>query len=140
MSIAMPAAEDSHVRIEPPALSRRGRVRQQGLADTERNFAIASHLSLLAVVCLGPLVIALPLIIWLARKDQSDFNNDHGREVTNVALTGLLACFALAWVPILGWSALAIWCVVIFINLIRGAVAAGNGEYFRYPMTIRLLS
>ncbi|MCZ6446088.1 MAG: DUF4870 domain-containing protein [Planctomycetota bacterium] len=140
MSIAMPAAEESRVRIEPPTLDRTGRIRAEGLADTERNFAIATHLSLLAAVILGPLVIALPLIIWLARKDQSDFNNDHGREVTNVAITGLLASFFLVWIPILGWGALAIWCVVIFINLIRGAVAAGNGEYFRYPMTIRFLS
>ena len=33
-----------------------------------------------------------------------------------------------------------VWVVITLINLIRGATAAGSGEYFRYPMVIRFLS
>ena len=31
------------------------------------------------------------------------------------------------------------WYIAIVIGMIRGAVASGAGEYFRYPMTMRFL-
>ncbi len=140
MSIAMPAAEESQVRIEPPALTRRGRVRQQGLADTERNFAIATHLSPFAwFLGLGPLALAAPLVLWLVRRNQSVFNDDHGREIVNFGLTFFLLHLLLA-VTIVGIVVWPVLWVIAVVNMIRGAVAAGTGEYFRYPMTIRFLS
>jgi uncharacterized Tic20 family protein len=30
--------------------------------------------------------------------------------------------------------------IVAIVNMIRGAVAASNREYFRYPLTIRFIS
>ena len=36
--------------------------------------------------------------------------------------------------------ALAAWHIVIIIAQVRGAVAASNGQYFRYPMIIRFIS
>lgn len=140
MSIAMPAAEESHVRIEPPALTRRGRVRQQGLSDTDRNFAIATHLSPFACFLgLGPLALAAPIVLWLVRRNQSVFNDDHGREIVNFGLTFVLLHLLLA-VTVVGLFVWPVLWVVAVVNMIRGAVAAGNGEYFRYPMTIRFLS
>ncbi|MCH8164570.1 MAG: DUF4870 domain-containing protein [Planctomycetes bacterium] len=140
MSIAMPAAEDSRVRIEPPTIDRRGRVRQQGLADTERNFAIATHLSPFAwFLGLGPLALAAPIVLWLVRRNQSVFNDDHGREIVNFGLTFFLLHLLLA-VTVVGIVVWPVLWVVAVVNMIRGAVAAGNGEYFRYPMTIRFLS
>ena len=140
MSIAMPGAEESRVRIEPPTIDRRGRVRQQGLADTERNFAIATHLSPFAwFLGLGPLALAAPIVLWLVRRNQSVFNDDHGREIVNFGLTFFLLHLLLA-VTVVGIVVWPVLWVVAVVNMIRGAVAAGNGEYFRYPMTIRFLS
>ena len=140
MSIAMPAAEESHVRIEPPALARTGRIRAEGLSDTERNFAIATHLSLFAwFLGLGPLALVAPIVLWLVRRNQSVFNDDHGREIVNFGLTFFLLHLLLA-VTVVGIVVWPVLWVVAVVNMIRGAVAAGNGEYFRYPMTIRFLS
>ncbi len=140
MSIAMPGAQESHVRIEPPTLNRRGRVRQQDLADTDRNFAIATHLSPFAwFLGLGPLALAAPIVLWLVRRNQSVFNDDHGREIVNFGLTFFLLHLLLA-VTVVGIVVWPVLWVVAVVNMIRGAVAAGNGEYFRYPMTIRFLS
>ncbi len=140
MSIAMPAAQESRVRIEPPTIDRRGRVRQQGLADTDRNFAIATHLSPFAwFLGLGPLALAAPIVLWLVRRKQSVFNDDHGREIVNFGLTFFLLHLLLA-VTVVGIVVWPVLWVVAVVNMIRGAVAAGNGEYFRYPMTIRFLS
>ncbi|MCZ6494312.1 MAG: DUF4870 domain-containing protein [Planctomycetota bacterium] len=140
MSIAMPAAEDSHVRVEPPALDRTGRIRAEGLSDTDRHFAIASHLSPFAwFLGLGPLALAVPVVLWLVRRNQSVFNDDHGREIVNFGLTFFLLHLLLA-VTVVGIVVWPVLWVVAVVNMIRGAVAAGTGEYFRYPVTIRFLS
>lgn len=117
------------------------RVREEGLTESERNYAVAIHVTPFAGLLFGPAVL-VPLILWLVRKDDSAFNDDHGREVVNVLITGAIFTFvggvlALAIIPII---ALVIWYVVIAVNLVRGALAASRGEYFRYPMTLRILS
>ena len=134
MSVAMHAGAD-RIRLQPPP----SRLRAGGLSDSERNFALAMHLTPLAAV-LFQLAIFTPLVLWLVRKDQSVYNDDHGREVLNMLLSGLLFTVGLMFIPIIGWLALAVWYVVTVVNMIRGARAASNGEYFRYPMIIRFLS
>lgn len=136
MSVAMCAVKGScrptGFRTQPTA-----RLRHQGLADSERNWALAMHLSPFAVLALPPLVLA-PLVLWLFKKDQSPFIDDHGREAVNMLLTTLVYCllmFTLIAIPFV-----MIWVVLMVISMIRGAVAASNGEYFRYPMVIRFLS
>jgi len=114
---------------------------QRDLTDTDRNWAIAIHLSPLAGFAFGLFVFA-PIVLWLIRRNESAFNDDHGREATNALLSFLLynlvagvLIFAIIGIPIL----IAVWVIAI-INVIRGAIAAGRGEYFRYPMTIRFIS
>ncbi len=134
MSVAMSAGAD-RVRIQPPP----SRLRAGGLTDSERNFALAMHLTPLAGLIFALFVIT-PLILWLVRKDQSAYNDDHGREVLNMLLSGLIFTIGLILIPIIGWLALAIWYVITVVNMVRGGIAASNGEYFRYPMIIRFLS
>lgn len=136
MSVAIPAAADTPLagccRIERPA-----RLRQTGVTETERNFSIAMHLSPLAAF-LFALAIFVPLVVWLVRKDESAFNDDHGRELIN-ALVSFFLYHLVAAVTVIGLLALPVLYVVGIISLIHGAIAAGRGEYFRYPMTIRFL-
>jgi uncharacterized Tic20 family protein len=87
----------------------------------------------------APFVLA-PLVLWLVKKDESSFVDDHGREVLNLLLSALVFTVGLGLIPILGWAVLATWYLVTAVKLVRGAVASSNGEYFRYPMTIRFLS
>ena len=141
MSVASPSA---YIRTPgPPGVHRAasGRLRQEGLADSERNYAICLHLSPLVLTILGlwPLSIVAPLCMWLFRRKTSVFNDDHGREVTNFVLSFALWHFVtlLTVVGVILWPVL--WIVAIVGN-IRGAIAAGSGEYFRYPMTVRFLS
>ena len=119
------------------------RLRDERLTDTDRNYGIALHLSPFAGAIFF-LFVFTPLVLWLIRKDQSAFDDDHGREVLNMQLSALLFSIILAVAGFLtfglGWLALAAWHIVIIIAQIRGAIAASNGEYFRYPMIIRFLS
>ncbi|MHC4415125.1 MAG: DUF4870 domain-containing protein [Planctomycetota bacterium] len=137
MSIAIPAADDRSTRVEATP-QKPGRLRQQDLTDADRNYAIAIHLSPLAAFAFGPAII-VPLILWLIRKDESAFDNDHGREMVNAILSFFLY-HVVAIITLIGIIALPALYILGVVNLIRGAVAAGRGEYFRYPMTIRFIS
>lgn len=116
-----------------------GRLQDQQLASADRNFAMWMHVSvLLALLVVGPLAGLAPLILWLIRRESSPFLDDHGREVVNMSITGVIV-LGVGMVTGIGMLVVPIWMVVALIGLIRGAVAASNGEYFRYPMTIRFL-
>ncbi|MHC4128017.1 MAG: DUF4870 domain-containing protein [Planctomycetota bacterium] len=137
MSIAVPAAGATPAPVEPlpPPLSR---VRARGLTDNDRNYSIAMHLTPLAGFAFLPLMFT-PIILWVIRKDESAFNDDHGREMTNALISFVLYHLA-AFVTVIGLIALPVLYVLAIINMIRGAVAAGKGEFFRYPLTIRFIS
>ena len=138
MNVASPSVYPESPRVHRVAS---GRLRQEGVSETERNFSICMHLSPLVLTILGlwPLSMLAPLILWLARRKSSSFNDDHGREVMNFVLSFALWHFvtALTVVGLILWPVL--WVVAIVGN-IRGAIAAGNNEFFRYPMTVRFLS
>jgi uncharacterized Tic20 family protein len=139
MSIAMTAAPDNQAQASDPGVSANGRLRVVGLSETDRNFAIAMHLSPFAFLAIGPFAFLAPLVLWLVRKDRSAFNDDHGRELLNVMITGGLFFVAGFFTIGLAWLAFVVWCVFIGIGCIRGAVASGRGEFFRYPMTFRFV-
>lgn len=136
-SVGPPSSRDSR------ALLPTGRLRDTSIPDSDRNMAIAVHVSpfaaLLLMPALGPIGFIAPLIIWLVRKDTSPFLDDHGREVLNACLSCVIWCLALA-ITIVGIPLAVILVIVMMVNMIRGAVAANRSEYFRYPMTIRFFS
>ncbi len=115
-----------------------GRLRDASLGSGERNYAMWIHLSpLVGFVVLGPFAGFIPLILWLARREASPFNDDHGREAVNFSITG--AIVFIAGLTVIGMIIWPIWAVVAVIGIVRAATAASAGEYFRYPMTIRFI-
>ena len=120
-----------------------GRLQIDGLAQADRHMGVAIHLTPFLGFFFLPAVLT-PLVLWLVRKDRSTFIDDHGREMVNVLISAVLVFLGciVAAVPTIGLSLLLMvaWFVVIPISMIRAAVAAGHGEYFRYPMTFRFLS
>ena len=81
-----------------------------------------------------PLIIAIP-IIWAFRKPVSPLVDDQGREIMNSILTLLLLV-----ISIIGWVMLLVWIPIWLVNCVRGAIASGHREYFRYPMVLRFIS
>lgn len=133
-----PAAEAAHEAADPPvfAITPAGRLKQIGLSDSDRMCALFAQLSPLGWLVIGPLCILIPVVIWLSRKNDSAFVDDHCRELFSFWISMLLWHF-LAAITVLGIVAVPVFWIVMMINMIRGAVAASNGEYFRYPMTVR---
>jgi uncharacterized Tic20 family protein len=139
MSIASPTVD--HPVSQAGIMPRPSRLKHAGLVETDRNFAIAIHLSplvgLVTPITL-PLVIA-PLILWLVRREHSVFVDDHGREAINFGISFLLLHVVLA-VTVVGIALFPVLWIVAIINVIRGGIAASRSEYFRYPMTIRFFN
>jgi len=141
MSVATPAI-DLERPLDAPniVVTDEGHVRHDALADGDKTYALLMHLSpMIAWVVLGPFTFLAPLVMWLIRRNASVFADDHGREATNFAISFLLYHILLG-ITIVGILAFPILWIIMLINQIRAAIAAGNSEYFRYPLTIRFLS
>ena len=133
-------AVESPVRGQWSPTAASSRVRDQALSPSDRNYALWIHLSvLLGFLVVGPFAAVVPLILWLVRRDASPFLDDHGREVVNLSITGV-GLFLVGLVTGIGILLWLVWCVVTAVNIVRGSIAASNGEYFRYPMTLRCLT
>jgi uncharacterized Tic20 family protein len=113
-----------------------GRLRQVGLREQDRLCVLAIHLWWAALSVLGPAAIAVPIALWAIFKKSSPFIDDHGREAMNFAISQTIILTALT-LSVIGLLAVPVVVVVDIIAVIRGAIAGGRGEYFRYPMTFR---
>ncbi|MFD2570135.1 DUF4870 domain-containing protein [Spirosoma soli] len=107
----------------------------------ERMWAMLTHLS--ALTGLFTLVGSLvgPLIIWQIQKEKSAFVDFHGKEAVNFNITMAIAAaisfvlFLLLIGLVLMWLVGVIWLIFTII----AAIKANNGEYYRYPVTIRFI-
>lgn len=79
-----------------------------------------------------------PLVGWLIFKDQGRLVSHHSKESLNFGLTMLLTAVFL-FITIVGW--LLLWAVPIVVVIFRviAAVKASQGEFYKYPLTIRFI-
>lgn len=146
MSVAIPVdqsqdAPPDAVGADACDVAQPARLRDGELSLIERNYSLWMHLSLFATaLVIPPTGCVAPIILWLIRREKSAFIDDHGRELANVVITGAVASLVLWFIPVVGWIPLWTWYVVTGINAVRGARAANRGEFFRYPMVVRVLS
>lgn len=108
----------------------------------EKQWGMFTHLAALATFVL-PVAgnIIGPLIIYLIKKDEYEFVNEQGKEVLNFQITWSII-FAVSIMLILvgiGVVMLVGFGIAWLILVIVGAVAASNGQYYKYPLTIRFL-
>lgn len=109
--------------------------------NDERMWAMLTHLSALpgSFVLIGSIV--LPLVIWQIQKEKSAYVDYHGKEAVNFNITIAIAAaisFLLMFILVgflLVWLVGAVWIVFTII----AAIKANNGEYYRYPITIRFI-
>ncbi|HEV2668219.1 MAG TPA: DUF4870 domain-containing protein [Blastocatellia bacterium] len=113
------------------------------LTREERNWGMLSHLSALVGYFLIPFGnIIAPLIIYLMKKDESPFVADQSRESLNFQIS--ICIYALISgvlvLILIGILLLIVVGVAGVILTIIASVKAANGEAYRYPLTIRLIS
>lgn len=103
----------------------------------DKLFIILCHLSLFLGVGL-----ILPLIVFLVKKGESENVAAHAKEALNFHLSlmiygfgALLLCMIFIGIPLL--FALAL---MAFVLPIVAAVKASEGNFYRYPLTLRLVT
>jgi uncharacterized Tic20 family protein len=108
----------------------------------EKTWGMLCHLSALGVFVFPLGNIIGPLIVWLVKKDESSFVDGQGKESLNFQISFTIYCIIAAiLIPVvIGIILLIALGIVFLILVIMAAVKANEGEEFRYPLTIRLIS
>jgi len=116
----------------------------ENATQEERTWATFMHLAGFSsvVLGLGPLAIIAPLVLWLMKRNESPFIDDHGKEAVNFQISLWLWIFVSGILIFCGIGILLIFALPIFsfVMMIIMAIRANNGEYVRYPITIRFIS
>ncbi|MGC9328727.1 MAG: DUF4870 domain-containing protein [Candidatus Hinthialibacter sp.] len=108
----------------------------------ERTWATFCHLASFAFFIIPPFGhIIAPLILWLLKRHDSAFIDEHGKESMNfqisVTLYGLI-CFLLFFF-VIGLPMALILFVFWAVCAIYASIKANDGMSYRYPLTIRFL-
>jgi uncharacterized Tic20 family protein len=116
-------------------------------SSEEKNWALAAHVGVFVAVWIAMGFLA-PLIIMLVKGNDSPFIRRHAVESLNFQISILIygvAAFLLVLVTF-GLGAIIIVPLAIVVGIayivliILATVKAANGEDYRYPFTLRLVS
>lgn len=108
----------------------------QGPSPTDsRNLAMLAQLLGIFTGFLGP------LIIYLMNAKKDPFVRHHASEALNFQITYFIAVMVsvLAMLLLIGFLLLPVVFVAGLVFQIQGAVAANRGEWWRFPVNIRMV-
>jgi len=115
---------------------------QAGISKDDTTWGVIVHLAAIVGLLGVPFGNLLgPLVVWLIKRAESPFVDYHGKEALNFQITMTIA--ALVAIPLclilIGFVLLFAIFVVEVVFLIMAAMSASKGEYYRYPISIRLV-
>src|ERR1700680_1311941 len=112
------------------------------VSSNVRTWNILCHASaLLGVFLHFPGHLLGPLIVWLAKRDDSPEIDAHGKESLNFQISMLIynliaAVFCLV---LIGFVFLTVLWVLNAVFVIIAAIQASDGKFYRYPIPIRFI-
>src|ERR1700753_3265266 len=102
----------------------------------ERTWGMLAHISALALFLVPMFGCALgPLIVWLIKRDQSEFVADQSKEALNFNISVLLAgivCGVLVWIFIRILLGVALFIFCLAMTIVAG-IKASEGIRYRHP-------
>jgi len=111
-------------------------------SQEERNMAMLCHFAAFAGFIIPFGNVLGPLIVWLLKRDESEFINYHGKEALNFQITMLIA-FMIAFVLIfivIGIPLIFGLAIFELIMVIIAGIKASEGTYYRYPFSLKLIN
>ncbi|MFC2160542.1 DUF4870 domain-containing protein [Acidobacteriota bacterium] len=107
----------------------------------ERNLGMVCHLAALVGFIIPFGNIIGPLVIWLLKKDESEFVNDQGKESLNfqITVTILAIVSGILIIIVIGIVLLILVAIFSLVMIILASIKASEGEKYRYPLSIRLI-
>lgn len=121
------------------------------ITQNDKNYSTITHLSGFAGWFFPFGNIIAPLIMWIAKKNESTFIDEHGKAAVNfqisLILYGILLAILILPITILtlGLGLLAILLAIIpaiilkIVLIISASLTASNGNYYEYPFTIQFI-
>lgn len=89
-----------------------------------------------------------PLLVWLLKRDESPEIDAHGKESLNFQLSMFIytaalgvVCFILMFV-LIGFLLIPLFAILYIVDLVLVIIAslkASEGQFYRYPLTVRLI-
>jgi uncharacterized Tic20 family protein len=105
-------------------------------SNDEKNIATITHLA-------GTLFSIIPaLIVWVLKKEDSEYIATQAKEALNFQITVLVAQLVagiLVWI-LIGFLLLPIIWLVNIVLCIIAAISTSRGESYRYPICLRLIN
>jgi uncharacterized Tic20 family protein len=105
------------------------------LSSEDKLWVIVAHL--------GPLFLSFvaPLVVWLVKRDESEFLADQARESLNFSITMAIAYLvsSVLMACVIGIFLLPAVIVIAIVFAIIAAVKASDGVRYRYPFALRLI-
>ena len=111
-----------------------------GISTESRNWGAIGHLSAFVQFIGVPSLIG-PLIVWLIKRDDV-FAGDQAKEALNfnISVTIYFIASLVAILLLVGIILVPIVVISWFVLTIVATIKASNGEYYRYPATIRFIT
>ncbi|MEM1406945.1 MAG: DUF4870 domain-containing protein [Bacteroidota bacterium] len=110
-----------------------------GISD--KQWALIAHLGTLAgyIIPFGNIIV--PLVVYVSKKDESEYIREHARESLNfqITLTLLVIVAVITIVLMVGILFLIVLPIVNLIFIILAALAIDKGEFYRYPLAIKFI-
>lgn len=105
-------------------------------SNDDKNIATVTHLG-------GTVFSFIPaLVVWILKKDDSEYISSQAKEALNFQITVLIAYFVacfLVWI-LIGFALLGIIWLGNIVLCIIAAISTSKGETYRYPFTLRLIN
>lgn len=113
-----------------------------GPPSSAKNIAVLCHLGGLAGYIFPFGNIIAPVVLWLLKRDEHPYIDEQGKEAVNFQITVAIYAIVAAVLVLLLVGLLLLAAVAVFqvIMVIVAAVRASEGERFRYPLTLRLVT
>jgi uncharacterized Tic20 family protein len=83
-----------------------------------------------------------PLVIWLIKRNESPFVDEHGKESLNfqISMTIYGIISGILCVALIGFFLLPVILISDLVLVIIASIRANDGEPYRYPVTLRFIS
>lgn len=107
-----------------------------------RTWCVLGHASaLLGFVVPWVFHILGPLIIWLAKRNDSPEIDAHAKESLNFQISMLIytVIAGILCLVLIGFALLFILHILNLVLVIVASIQASEGKFYRYPLTIRLI-
>ena len=107
----------------------------------ERNWALASHVGTFVAAWFAMGFLA-PLVIMLVKGKDSAFVRRHAVESLNfqISLLIYLVATAILWLIVIGIFLTIAVGIFALVVIIMATMAASNGQDYRYPLNIRIIT